>query len=486
MAGIEDTAGDDGQVQALFLGSSGDGMPATGNRDGVVLIDGGDGTDELLEAGAYDCIVVDGETDLQWDRLDTVDLPIVLYAADAAAVGNAAVAVADAFVERGDDTGQSLAETLRTIATDRSRGTGDLGRAPDSSLYRQAVEGTAVPTAVVDSAGRVRLGNGAMAALFDESRSALHGSDLSARLAPPTDADLRQSVRRALDDDTPVTVDICVDEGGRERRFATTVSPLADGTGAVVTCHEVTERAHRRDELDLLKQVLTRVFRHDIRSGLTVIRGQAEVLSEQTEGSEREMAQTIIDHSESLVETTEKARAIRNVLDSDDGRVAFDLRTTVDRAVATVATAHPDVEYETRVPENCRVFAHRALPHAVENLVENAAEHGTASVDEPEDGSPDESADGTVAREGKRVSVTAEQEGETVVLRVSDDGPGIDESQLEVLDRREETPLKHGTGVGLWLVDRVVERSGGDLSFDADGGTTVTIRLERASEETDE
>jgi len=50
-------------------------------------------------------------------------------------------------------------------------------------------------------------------------------------------------------------------------------------------------------------------------------------------------------------------------------------------------------------------------------------------------------------------------------IEVVDDGPGILPEERGVLLEGEETPIRHGSGVGLWLVYWTVRRLGGDLSF---------------------
>ena len=68
-----------------------------------------------------------------------------------------------------------------------------------------------------------------------------------------------------------------------------------------------------------------------------------------------------------------------------------------------------------------------------------------------------------------------------MVIAVSDDGPGISGHELSVLERGEETPLSHGSGIGLWLVRWATTTLGGDLAFDTSDGTTATVRLPRES-----
>jgi signal transduction histidine kinase len=100
---------------------------------------------------------------------------------------------------------------------------------------------------------------------------------------------------------------------------------------------------------------------------------------------------------------------------------------------------------------------------AVEDLVENAIVH--AHHAEPV------------------VRVTVEPTDDAVAFAVADDGPGIPDQELAVLDTGGETELQHGSGAGLWVVTWIVERSGGELSFETSSeGTTVTIRLPRADD----
>jgi signal transduction histidine kinase len=71
-------------------------------------------------------------------------------------------------------------------------------------------------------------------------------------------------------------------------------------------------------------------------------------------------------------------------------------------------------------------------------------------------------------------------------ITVTDDGPGIPADEIEVIQSGTQDKLNHGSGLGLWLINWVVDRSGGDLMFDINGmgGTTATVTLKRASDET--
>jgi sensor histidine kinase regulating citrate/malate metabolism len=48
---------------------------------------------------------------------------------------------------------------------------------------------------------------------------------------------------------------------------------------------------------------------------------------------------------------------------------------------------------------------------------------------------------------------------------------------VEVFEDAEEEPLQHSAGLGLWLVWWGVDRLGGEVSFNTDSATTVTVEL---------
>ncbi|PSQ58013.1 hypothetical protein BRD18_06790 [Halobacteriales archaeon SW_7_71_33] len=149
--------------------------------------------------------------------------------------------------------------------------------------------------------------------------------------------------------------------------------------------------------------------------------------------------------------------------------------------VATVALDPPDATWTDDAtaaddkPATVRVDAGGDLGLALAHLVENGVEHGG---DEP------------------TVTVQVRREDGDVVVRVTDDGPGIPPYERAVVaGDREPTQLDHGSGLGLWIIRWVVEGYGGTVAFEtpaddsrgrrsrggdaaeSDAGTTVVLRL---------
>jgi signal transduction histidine kinase len=80
------------------------------------------------------------------------------------------------------------------------------------------------------------------------------------------------------------------------------------------------------------------------------------------------------------------------------------------------------------------------------------------------------------------VTVSGEVLGAQVLLRVRDDGAGMDAATKARVLEPLFTTKKDGTGLGLAIVDSMVKQHGGVLSLDSTlgQGTTVTVQLPRA------
>ncbi|MFC7324586.1 ATP-binding protein [Halorubrum rutilum] len=236
-------------------------------------------------------------------------------------------------------------------------------------------------------------------------------------------------------------------------------APLRDGdggfTGATYVATDVGERKRREQRLT----VLNRVLRHNIRNDVNVVTGHLEALAAErpdgdphVEAMERRLS--------GIVDLSDAARRVERLQASDDeaGRRAFELSELVADRVEEFAAAHPDAAFDIDAPDGVEAVAHELLPYALDNLLENAAEHCAPSP---------------------RVRVTVRAERDGALVTVDDDGPGLPTHEREVLTRADETQLTHSTGVGLWLVRWIVRASGGELRVDGNdlGGTAVTVAL---------
>jgi signal transduction histidine kinase len=83
--------------------------------------------------------------------------------------------------------------------------------------------------------------------------------------------------------------------------------------------------------------------------------------------------------------------------------------------------------------------------------------------------------------DGKKICASMQLEGEQVVVRIRDFGPGIPVDELPLVKKKfyKGSSKVRGTGIGLAVCDDIVLMHGGTLTLEnaAGGGTLVTIRL---------
>ncbi|ELZ95119.1 HTR-like protein [Haloferax mucosum ATCC BAA-1512] len=316
-----------------------------------------------------------------------------------------------------------------------SPATGRLGR-------RAAIDDVAVGVLVLDRENRIVDANKAATSLLDLD-SAVALDSLSSVLPGVT-----------LDDDRQL-VDVTVDR--RRRTYEVTVSPVTDQhgrrLGRTVTVSDVTGRVRRRQRLE----VLNRVLRHNLRNDMTVVIGYADMVADHLPPAHRGAADTIRTRSNQLLSLGEKARTVERVMADIDSGSRFDAVETVRTAVAAI---HDDFDAGTATidaPDSLFVTgSEQATKLLVRELVENALEHGG---DDP------------------TVRVSIYDVDSDLVVCVADDGPGVPDYERSVVEDGSESPLQHGSGLGLWAVRWTVDSLGGQLTFDVDDGTTATVRL---------
>lgn len=180
-------------------------------------------------------------------------------------------------------------------------------------------------------------------------------------------------------------------------------------------------------------------FTHELKTSLTSLRLQAEILEEAH--SENENLRRLLKDVVRLELQLENALILAQEEKANLILEDISLQKMVQSLAVHWPQLHLKVEKEAKVRAD-----HRALECILRNLFQNAAVHGKA----------------------KTVSVKSKVSESGVEVLIEDDGKGFtgDVSQLGEFFVRHTT--RSGTGLGLYLSKKLAKRMGGELTFQKD------------------
>jgi signal transduction histidine kinase/DNA-binding response OmpR family regulator len=247
--------------------------------------------------------------------------------------------------------------------------------------------------------------------------------------------------------------------------------------GLAQTCQQVLDRSRdhvaegmaRRsaEEANRRKDEFLAMLSHELRNPLWAMVNALELIKARMPiGRELTILERQIDHLTHIVDDLlDLSRITRGKIQLQ--REAVELVAVI---AAAVETARPAIEHRghtltVRVPDDLRVDADRhRLQQVVDNLLANAVKYTT---------------------DRGRIEISAEPEDALVRIVVRDNGRGITEALLpdvfqpfvqgeQALDRSDG-----GLGIGLTLVETLVDLHGGTIEAHSDGpgtGATFTVR----------
>jgi signal transduction histidine kinase len=247
--------------------------------------------------------------------------------------------------------------------------------------------------------------------------------------------------------------------GGFNEEDQALLGAVASQVGVRIAAERVREERAREERLSTIGQLLSGVM-HDLRNPLTVISGYSQLMVQEADVAER---QKICDV---LLKQFELVNAMtREVLDFAKGKVEVFRRKiyvnafTNDVAEALRRDLEPaGVELRLRVSYGGAArFDEVKLRRAIVNVARNAAQAMPG---------------------GGRFSLHVARQGDRLVFRMSDTGPGIPDEIRERLFQSFATHGKEdGTGLGLAIVKRIAEEHGGAVECRTRKGKGTTFVL---------
>ena len=217
------------------------------------------------------------------------------------------------------------------------------------------------------------------------------------------------------------------------------------------------QKAEAQADQEALRANLLRAISHDLRTPLTSISGNANILMENADQLEPEKRQSlftaIYDDAMWLINLVENLLSITKI---EDNRIHMNIEPELLEDIFAEALSHLDRNacrhhIETKLPDDMLMadMDARLVVQVVINIVNNAVKY---------------------TPEGSRITLSAKRDGQMVAVEVADDGPGIpDEAKEKLFDMfytagNERGDGRRGLGLGLALCKSIVTAHGGTIA----------------------
>lgn len=194
---------------------------------------------------------------------------------------------------------------------------------------------------------------------------------------------------------------------------------------------EVTKRIEEVEELNESLKLVNRIMRHDILNDLTAIRLYAEILKEK---QDERAIQRIEEAVSRITELIERVRRLEEALKSEIELEEVNLKEIVEEIAEKYGV-------ELKFEGEPYIMAGEHIKFVFDNLISNSVKHGNA----------------------KSVFVQSSESNDTYRIILSDDGRGVDEAIASKIF--EEGFSTGGSGIGLYIVKKLIERYGGKIEL---------------------
>ena len=297
--------------------------------------------------------------------------------------------------------------------------------------------------------------NDAFVELTGYDRSEVIGRNCRFLQGEGTDDAGVRAMREAIAAREPVSTDVVNYTRNGERFWnRVDIAPVPDDTGEVTHFvgfqTDITERKLHEQRVN----VLNRLLRHNLRNELNIIDGYTAALAEAPLVDRMDAIERVRGSVTRLVALSDEVRHVERAFgDGPPDATVRPVAALLEQVRAALTDRFPDVTVHLDGPDDPVYVSAGSLALGCADYL--AALLSNNACDE------------------RRVSVVATHDAtaDVIDIALSDNGPGLAESDWAVVEAGYETPLQHADRLGLWVLRWVTTTVGGELvRSDGDDG----------------
>lgn len=232
---------------------------------------------------------------------------------------------------------------------------------------------------------------------------------------------------------------------------------ISEGYEKVISLQDI---KNELDEKELESwQKLVRVINHEIMNSVIPISTLANVLNHSLQGEKKDNQAGMNEITEGLMVIEERSRGLASFVRATKSLthiprpvfkkiVLLDLFLRIEKLLRP-GLGEEGIDLEIKLPEE-KISIHADL-ELIEQVLINLINNARQAFD-------------GISVTGKRIILSAESRGKQVVIRVADNGKGIDENELENLFIPFYSTKKEGSGIGLPLCRQIMRLHKGTVS----------------------
>ncbi|MBC7370204.1 MAG: HAMP domain-containing histidine kinase, partial [Bdellovibrionaceae bacterium] len=225
------------------------------------------------------------------------------------------------------------------------------------------------------------------------------------------------------------------------------IATVVMGGGSLIFLSYRDQRRHEQ------LQTFFATFSHDIKTSITRLRLQAEILEEDNIQQKNPVLQRLVGDIARLDLQLENSL----LLSSSESAKLLREKLLLSKIIESMRGTWGELEF--RLKQDAEIFADkRALSSVLKNLIQNAVLHGQASV----------------------VELSAKSMGSNKIeICIQDNGKGFTGNIENLGKEMYPSRAEKGSGIGLYLGRLLLERMKGNLRFErSDQGLRAMIRIE--------